>query len=80
MDVLVTLASLISYLYSLVVLIISIGAAYLSTEVGGAKSHQSSMNHVKTFFETAPMLLFFISFGRWLEHKAKVGGGVVEWD
>lgn len=58
MDVLVVLASGISFIYSVIVLLIAIFT-------GGV--HGSP----KTFLETPPMLLTFVSFGRWLEHIAK---------
>ena len=58
MDVLVVLASGISYIYSVVVILIAIFT-------GGI--HGSP----KTFLETPAMLLTFVSFGRWLEHIAK---------
>lgn len=57
MDVLVVLATSISYTYSVCVLIGS-----MATHM-----HGSPM----TLFETTPMLVTFISLGRWLEHIAK---------
>ncbi|CAG2190351.1 ATP7 [Mytilus edulis] len=61
MDVLVVLATSISYAYSVIVVIV-------------AMILREPMSPV-TFFETTPMLMVFISLGRWLEHVAKVVPG-----
>ncbi|XP_022104586.1 copper-transporting ATPase 1-like isoform X2 [Acanthaster planci] len=58
MDVLIVMATLIAYFYSVVV----VAVAMIKKDEGSPV----------TFFETPPMLLMFINLGRWLESIAKM--------
>lgn len=57
MDVLIMLATNISYFYSVIIMVI-----FMLNGIGHSP---------RTFLETPPMLLVFVSLGRWLEHVAK---------
>uniref|UniRef100_A0A183CMY3 P-type Cu(+) transporter n=1 Tax=Globodera pallida TaxID=36090 RepID=A0A183CMY3_GLOPA len=57
MDVLVTLATSIAYIYSVFIIVAAILLDWPSSPM--------------TFFDVPPMLFVFISLGRWLENKAK---------
>lgn len=58
MDVLIMLATSISYCYSVIVLIAGVILCWPVSPT--------------TFFDVTPMLIVFVSLGRWLEHVAKV--------
>lgn len=58
MDVLVVLATSIAFIYSVTIIMLAILLNWQFSPM--------------TFFDVPPMLLVFISLGRWLEYKAKV--------
>ncbi|VDO95480.1 unnamed protein product [Soboliphyme baturini] len=57
MDVLVVLATTIAYVYSLVILVLAASLRWSASPM--------------TFFDVPPMLVLFITLGRWLENIAK---------
>lgn len=57
MDVLIMLNTTIAYFYSVIILVIFM--------------IEGSSHSPRTFFDVTPMLLIFVSLGRWLEHVAK---------
>ena len=63
MEVLITLATSVAYVYSVLVLVVAVAARSVDSPV--------------SFFDTPPMLLVFVSLGRWLEHLAKVTANYV---
>ena len=58
MDVLVCISSLVSFIFSAISLVLSVWSG-------------QEMGPPKLLFDTACMLILFISFGKWLENKAK---------
>ncbi|KAF7988181.1 hypothetical protein HCN44_007675 [Aphidius gifuensis] len=57
MDVLISMTTIIAYVYSFIILSVAIIMKETSSP--------------QTFFDTPPMLLTFVSLGRWLEHRSK---------
>ncbi|MCH0629723.1 heavy metal translocating P-type ATPase [Kocuria palustris] len=58
MDVLVCISTMVAYTFSIIAMIILVW-------------HGQTLKPPKTLFETTCMLVMFISFGKWLENRAK---------